>query len=165
MLPSLQRSSSSEAVDPPTEAAEHFLHFTFHNLVSTQLLLIQLVAHLQLCLLRDSSIFTDHALCSFITLRWGLHWWLPSCPDVQPASLPIDAQVSTKIKAKIWADDFIDFSVLLSNNFDIKNYQIKIVDVNDEAPKLSLQPSSNVKITQIETWSSAFSIFVAVYTV
>ena len=29
-------------------------------------------------------------------------------------SLPIDAQVSAKLKAKIWANEFVDFGLLLS---------------------------------------------------
>ena len=83
-----------------------------------------------------------------------------------PAALSIDAQVPPRIKAKIWANEFIDLATLLSGNVAGKNFQLTINQSSEgDVPTLSLESSSKTtKINNISTWSAAFRIFVAIYT-
>ena len=81
------------------------------------------------------------------------------------ASLPIDSQISCKIKEKIWNEEFVDFGALLSNPGQNK-YQISLQ--NSEAgtsASFCLEPVSRPKkIMSIEVWQQAFYIFAGVYT-
>ena len=81
-------------------------------------------------------------------------------------SLPIDARVSEKLRAKIWNDEFFDLSALLSNPIFEDRYQVTIANSDKEKiPSLCLEPVSKVKKhLSIETWLSCFRIFVGVYT-
>ena len=91
----------------------------------------------------------------------------PGLPKFNSINVPIDANVSTKIKAKIWAHEFIDFNVLLSSGAGDTRYHLSVSSQNGSAlPTLSLEPSQKPKaIANIGTWTSAFQIFVGVYTV
>ncbi len=81
------------------------------------------------------------------------------------ADLPIDSQVSTKIKDKIWNEEFVDFGALLSNPGHDK-YQISVQNSEAGTPaSFCLEPVSRPKkIISIEVWQQAFNIFAAVYT-
>ena len=81
-------------------------------------------------------------------------------------SVPIDANVSAKVKAKIWAHEFIDFGVLLSSGAGDTRYHLSVSSQGGSSlPALSLEPSHKPKaIPNIEAWTSAFQIFVGVYT-
>ena len=81
------------------------------------------------------------------------------------ASLPIDSQLSAKIKEKIWNEEFVDFGSLLSNSVHDK-YQISVQNTDTGAPaSFCLEPVSRPKkIMSIEVWQQAFNIFVGVYT-
>jgi len=81
-------------------------------------------------------------------------------------SLPIDARVSEKLRAKIWNNEFFDFNVLLSNPGLEDRYQVTILNSDkDKIPSLSLEPVAKAKKQlSIETWLSCFHIFVGVYT-
>ncbi len=81
------------------------------------------------------------------------------------ADLPIDSQVSTKIKDKIWNEEFVDFGALLSNPGHEK-YQISVQNGEAGTPaSFCLEPVSRPKkIMSIEVWQQAFNIFAAVYT-
>ena len=77
-------------------------------------------------------------------------------------SLPIDARVSEKIRAKIWNNEFFDFSALLSNPVFEDRFQVTISNSDKE---LCLEPVAKAnKHLSIETWLSCFHIFVGVYT-
>ena len=91
----------------------------------------------------------------------------PDLPNFNSINVPIDANVSTKIKAKICAHEFVDFSVLLSSGAGDTRYYLSVSSQNGSAlPTLSLEPSQKPKaIANIGTWTSAFQIFVGVYTV
>ena len=92
----------------------------------------------------------------------------PSLPQ-QPfhsASLPLDARVPDKIKAKIWKE-FVDFSVLLSNPDPTTHYEINVRPLETGQPaSLVLEPAakSNKQIKNINDWLRAFHIFVYIYT-
>lgn len=47
-------------------------------------------------------------------------------------SLPIDARVSEKLRAKIWNNEFFDFSALLSNPVFEDRYQVTISNSDQE---------------------------------
>ena len=70
----------------------------------------------------------------------------PGLPKFNSINVPIDANVSTKIKAKIWAHEFIDFSVLLSSGAGDTRYHLSVSSQNGSAlPTLSLEPSQKPK--------------------
>ena len=81
-------------------------------------------------------------------------------------SVAIDAQVSPKLKAKIWANEFIDFGLLLGSHSSDTRYQLSVSSQTGSlAPTLSLEPTQKTKpIPSIEVWTSAFQVFVGVYT-
>ena len=82
------------------------------------------------------------------------------------ANLPVDARVSTKIKTKIWQEEFSDFGALLVNpTFDDK-FQLTIQHSKEGlSPSLALEPMNRAKrITSIDTWLQAFHVIVGVYT-
>ena len=80
-------------------------------------------------------------------------------------TMPIDAQVSPKIKAKIWANEFVEFGLLINPRVGDTRYQRSINQNDNAVPTLSLEPSSRIKpINTTDLWTSAFQIFVGVYT-
>lgn len=81
-------------------------------------------------------------------------------------ALPIDARVSAKIKAKIWANEFVDLGILLSPHQGEASYSLAINPAqNQGSPVLCLEPTTKGKAIQtIDKWMAAFQIFVAVYT-
>ena len=81
------------------------------------------------------------------------------------ASLPIDSQVSAKLKGKIWNEEFIDFGSLLSNPGQDK-YQFSVQNSVAGIPaSFCLEPVTRPKkIINIDAWQQAFHIFVGVYT-
>ena len=74
------------------------------------------------------------------------------------SSLPIDCKVSDKVQAKIWANEFIDFGVLLSNPIFENKFKIAIQTVDSSgAPSLCLESASKPrKIFTIDQWGSCF---------
>ena len=82
------------------------------------------------------------------------------------ANLPLDARISTKLKSKIWNDDYIDFGSLLSNPISTNKFQLSVQASSDGLPlSLSLEPlNRSRKVHSISVWMSAFRIFVGVYT-
>ena len=80
-------------------------------------------------------------------------------------SLPIDARISNKLKAKIWANEFVDFGLLLNSAPEEGRFNISISSNGSHAPTLSLEPTHKARsIPNVESWTSAFQIFVGVYT-
>ena len=82
-------------------------------------------------------------------------------------SLPIDAWVTTKLKAKIWANEFINFGQLITVTPMEEKFNISVNTSKDSPgqPTLCLEPLQKGKnISTIDTWTSAFQIFVGIYT-
>ena len=76
-------------------------------------------------------------------------------------SLPIDARVTTKLKAKIWANEFINFGQLITVTPNEGKFNISINSSNDSPgqPSLCLEPLQKAKnISTIEACTSAFQI-------
>ena len=83
------------------------------------------------------------------------------------SSLSIDARVTDKIRNKIWKHEYIDFGTLLVSPIKQNRYRISLsnTDDSDHDPALCLEPAEKPrKITTLDSWLSAFHIFVGVYT-
>ena len=81
-------------------------------------------------------------------------------------SMPIDARVSDKVRARIWSNEYIDFGTLLTNPLLENKFQISLTNPeNGPLPSLCLESISKPKkITSIDLWVGAFHVFVGVYT-
>ncbi len=78
----------------------------------------------------------------------------------------LGARVSVKIKAKIWANEYIDFGALLSVAPPKEKYAFTMTSNAGTQGKtqLTLEPSQTPrKVTNIQQWLTAFNIFVSVY--
>ena len=81
------------------------------------------------------------------------------------SSLPLDARVSDKLKLKIWNNEYIELSSLLSSSVSEECFKISVSTSNQDAPSLFLEPSVKTKkINSFEIWLQAFHIFVGIYT-
>ena len=79
--------------------------------------------------------------------------------------LPVDARVPLKLKTKIWNNEFIDFGLLLANQFAEGKYQLTINPGDGSSPSLALEPITKPKkIVSIDSWVQAFHVFVGVFT-
>ena len=86
-----------------------------------------------------------------------------------PMSLSIDSRVPGKLKAKIWAHEYFDFGLLLTNSPIEQQYQLSFTTSKDSGSTglatLCLEPTNKPKpISTIEAWTNAFQIYVGVYT-
>ena len=82
-------------------------------------------------------------------------------------SVPLTSRVSSNIKVKIWANEFISFGTLLSDSpQEVGKYSLSMTPSvgASSQPHLTLEPCHTSKrITNISQWVSAFTIFVSVY--
>ena len=81
-------------------------------------------------------------------------------------AVSLGSRVISKVKAKIWAHEFIDFGVLLSQSPNNPKYSLSLTSSVGESnqPQLTLEPNQPTKkIHTINQWHSAFNIFVAIY--
>ena len=81
-------------------------------------------------------------------------------------AVSLSSRVSSKIKAKIWSNEYINFGTLLSLSPNNQKYSITVASSDSESsrPHLTLEPSQPAKKVQsITQWLSAFNIFVAIY--
>ena len=90
---------------------------------------------------------------------------LPQQP-FHSTSLPLDARVPEKIKAKIWNEEFVNLGAIVSNPDPNTRYEINFRPSEiDQSASLVLEPTAKSKrIKSISDWLRAFHIFVAVYT-
>ena len=78
------------------------------------------------------------------------------------SSLPIDCRVTDKIKQKIWSHAYVDFGSLLANPTAPPRYKVALDSTEGQ---LTLESADKIrKISNIETWLTAFHVFVGVYT-
>ena len=91
----------------------------------------------------------------------------PSAPVFSSVTVPLGSRINTKLKAKIWANEYVDFGALLDPSPTPEKYSISFTTPQDSAtsqPKLTLEPTTPPKkISSIDQWVSAFHTFVAVY--
>ena len=81
----------------------------------------------------------------------------------EPIFTAIAFQVPHKIKKFFLRNQFIDLAILLSRTYSSNNNTNFQLQLSPKA-QLSLVPNQNRKIFNIETWTSAFLRFVAIYT-
>ena len=96
----------------------------------------------------------------------------------QPLSLPanrepfasiavaLGSNVSPKLKAKIWANEFIEFGSLLTSSPNQDRYSVCLTPSSNSSsqPRLTLEPCQpSKKIHNFLQWLSAFNIFVAIF--
>ena len=82
-------------------------------------------------------------------------------------SVPLASRVSEKIQAKIWANEYVELGSLCVSIPSDPKYNFTVnTSAKSNQPVFSLEPAQNSKrINSIDQWTSAFQIFVAVYTV
>ena len=82
-------------------------------------------------------------------------------------SVPLSSRVSAKLKAKIFANEYVDFGALLSsspNNEGKYSLSMAPSEGSSSRPQITLEPLQNAKrIQSIQQWVSAFNIFAFVY--
>ena len=83
-------------------------------------------------------------------------------------AIPLSNIVPEKVKNQIWANEFIDFSLLLKSNIrntDDDQYTIKFETKKGGQPSVVLAPNAERNtLYSIDQWTSAFQIYVAIYT-
>ena len=87
----------------------------------------------------------------------------PSIPLVNLShSSPLGVSISEKIKNKIWNNEYIDVGFLLGENSTIDKLNLS---VTLDSQLLSLVPNMRPQtIKSIDDWTSAFIVYVAIYT-
>ena len=74
-------------------------------------------------------------------------------------SKPIHAQISSRLRQKIWAGDFIDFALLL--NKDEREVRLGTFDTGEDIPQLVWRQSKPKQLSLTE-WTDAFHIFMSI---
>ena len=82
----------------------------------------------------------------------------------EPISTAISLQIPHKIKKKIWRNQFIDLALLLPRTSILSDNNTNFLLQLSSKAQISLVPNHTRKIFNIETWTSAFLRFMAVYT-
>ena len=88
-------------------------------------------------------------------------------PDGSFSSVTFDleSRVSDRIKAKIWANEYVDFRSLLTVSPDESKYRLSVTNDHDH-PSLCLEHvKPKRRSLSIDQWVTAFNVFVAVYTI
>lgn len=78
----------------------------------------------------------------------------------------LGARVSAKLKAKIWAHEYVDFGALLTVAPPRERFALSMSSTvgNSGKPELTFeQCNSSKKVTNIQQWVTAFNIFASVY--
>ena len=77
----------------------------------------------------------------------------------------LESRVSDRLKAKIWANEYVDFGSLLTVTPDESKYRISVTNEHDN-PSLCLEHvKPKRRSLSIDQWLTAFNVFVAVYTI
>ena len=88
-------------------------------------------------------------------------------PDDTFSSVTFDleSRVSDRVKAKIWANEYVDFASLLSVAPEESKYRLSVTHSHDQ-PSLCLEHvKPKRRGLSIDQWVTAFNVFVAVYTI
>jgi len=82
-------------------------------------------------------------------------------------ALELGGNVTDKVKARVWANEFVDFSLLLSVSPSPDRYSLSVNTSSlSSGAHLTLEPcKTSKKVTTINQWISAFHTFVAIYVV
>ena len=88
-------------------------------------------------------------------------------PDETFSSVTFDleSRASDRIKAKIWANEYVDVGSLLAVSPEESKYQISVTNDHDY-PSLCLEHVKQKRSSlSIDQWVTTFNVFVAVYTI
>ena len=81
------------------------------------------------------------------------------------SAVPLASRVPERIKNKIWANEFIDFSNLVITFKDDNNYTFQLQSNDTGQQVLSMVPNhKRPTIQNIEQWTTAFQIFISIFT-
>ena len=87
--------------------------------------------------------------------------------EFRSVAISLAARVSSKIKAKIWAQEYIDLGSLLTISPSNHSYSFSLKTNSDDSspkPKLCLEPNDKPRrLYNTSQWLTAFNTFVAVY--
>ena len=81
-------------------------------------------------------------------------------------AINLGARLSTKLKAKIWANEYIDFGALLSVSLPHEKFALSMASTGGPSsqPHLTLELCNTPKkMTTIHQWLTAFNTFVSIY--
>ena len=82
------------------------------------------------------------------------------------SAIALGARVGPKLKAKIWANEYVDFGCLLSPTPSTERYSLSLTPSGtfSAQPQLTLEPAhAPKKIYSLYQWLTAFNTFVAIY--
>ena len=72
-------------------------------------------------------------------------------------SVAMDAQVNPKLQAKTWANEFVNFGLLLNLQIGDTHYHLSLSGSESSMPTLSLEATTKTKhILNVEVWTSSF---------
>ena len=90
----------------------------------------------------------------------------PSEVNFTSVATDLEARVSAKLKAKIWANEYVDSGAQLSYFPDDEKFILSFNSDDGKLPSLCLEPSKpKPKLLSLGQWQTAFKTVVAVYTV
>ena len=79
------------------------------------------------------------------------------------SALPIYVHVPETIRKKIWADEFVDMSLLLPQQQERQQFALSIVNNGNENPIISVTSKAKQSIGNFQRWIKAFEIYMAIY--
>ena len=91
---------------------------------------------------------------------------MPANKPFTSVAVTLGSRVSSKLKSKIWANEYIDFGALLSISPTTDKYSLSLKPSasSSNQPYLTLEPfQPSKKIHSFNQWLSAFNTFVAIY--
>ncbi|KAK3717505.1 hypothetical protein QZH41_005457 [Actinostola sp. cb2023] len=105
----------------------------------------------------------SHILQDFAT---GPAGWSPSMVSIGHV-WSLGSRVSARLKAKIWAEEYVDFGALLSIPPQSEKYSLSLARPSGSSlctPQLTLEPCHQPKkVTTIDQWITAFHTYVSIY--
>jgi len=93
---------------------------------------------------------------------------LPSEQLFYSIAVPLGSRISSNLKTKIWAEEFIDFGSLLDTSPNPDKYSLSFTAPSNGTattnPQFTFEPVKTPrKISSLNDWISAFHTFVAIY--
>ena len=77
------------------------------------------------------------------------------------SSVPLGSLVDDRVKAKVWANQFVELELLVGESAPQTMY---LLDSATDRPVVQIRDQPNKKIINIEQWTDAFLIYIAIYT-
>ena len=82
------------------------------------------------------------------------------------STVPLTHRIPDKVKKQIWANEYVDFAILLNNSLtqSDEHYTFRVEKGECGKPALTLAPNPKRQtVKSINQWVSAFQVFVAIY--